>query len=185
MTAQIPAPRKVASGASEVIHHEGYDEAIVSPFVPAIRSVSGARLVFISGVTGAPVYHDHPHIPEVFDAVPRDIDGQVTNLFDHLDQALACRRRRTLRRRQHDSLLHQHRGRSGCCEPRAGRVVRRTHSHERHGRDHASRHGSAAAPGDPGDRGGSRKLIHPAEGHMVAPLTTIDCKTYLKGRKHD
>jgi enamine deaminase RidA (YjgF/YER057c/UK114 family) len=88
MTAQIPAPRKVASGASEVIHHEGYDEAIVSPFVPAIRSVSGARLVFISGVTGAPVYHDHPHIPEVFDAVPRDIDGQVTNLFEHLDQAL-------------------------------------------------------------------------------------------------
>jgi enamine deaminase RidA (YjgF/YER057c/UK114 family) len=88
MTTQIPAPRKVASGASEVIHHEGYDEAIVSPFVPAIRSVSGARLVFISGVTGAPVYHDHPHIPEVFDAVPRDIDGQVTNLFEHLDQAL-------------------------------------------------------------------------------------------------
>lgn len=88
MTTQIPAPRKVASGASEIIHHEGYDEAIVSPFVPAIRSVSGARLVFISGVTGAPVYHDHPHIPEVFDAVPRDIDGQVTNLFEHLDQAL-------------------------------------------------------------------------------------------------
>ena len=88
MTAQIPAPRKVASGASEVIHHEGYDEAIVSPFVPAIRSVSGARLVFISGVTGAPVYHDHPHITEVFDAVPRDIEGQVTNLFEHLDQAL-------------------------------------------------------------------------------------------------
>lgn len=90
MTAQIPAPRKVASGASEVIHHEGYDEAIVSPFVPVIRSVSGARLVFISGVTGAPVYHDHPHVAAVFDAVPSDIDGQVRNLFDNLDRALVA-----------------------------------------------------------------------------------------------
>jgi enamine deaminase RidA (YjgF/YER057c/UK114 family) len=88
MTSQIPQPRPVPSGASEVLHHEGYDEAIVSPFVPAIRAVSGARLVFISGVTGAPVYHDHPHVPEVFDAVPLDIDGQVRNLFEHLDHAL-------------------------------------------------------------------------------------------------
>jgi enamine deaminase RidA (YjgF/YER057c/UK114 family) len=90
MNAQIPQPRRVASGASEVIHHEGYDPAIVSPFVPVIRSVSGARLVFISGVTGAPVYHDHPHVPAVFDAVPRDIDGQVTNLFENLDHALVA-----------------------------------------------------------------------------------------------
>jgi len=90
MSSPIPAPRPVASGASEVIHHEGYDESIVSPFVPVIRTVSNARLVFISGVTGAPVYHDHPHIPEVFDAVPGDIEGQVTLAFEHLDQALAA-----------------------------------------------------------------------------------------------
>jgi len=88
MSSSIPAPRAVESGAAEIIHHEGYDEAIVSPFVPAIRTVSGARLVFISGVTGAPVYHDHPHRPEVFDAIPRDIAGQVANLFEHLDHAL-------------------------------------------------------------------------------------------------
>ena len=60
---QVPAPRRV--GNAEIIHHEGYDETIVSPFVPAIRVVSNARLVFISGVTGAPVYHDHPHVAEV------------------------------------------------------------------------------------------------------------------------
>jgi len=88
MTPQIPAPRAVPSGASEVLHHEGYDEAIRSPFVPAIRAVSGARLVFISGVTGAPVYHDHPHVSAVFDAVPGAIGGQVHNLFENLDQAL-------------------------------------------------------------------------------------------------
>jgi enamine deaminase RidA (YjgF/YER057c/UK114 family) len=84
----IPAPRRV--GNAEVIHHEGYDDTIVSPFVPAVRVVSNARLVFISGVTGAPVYHDHPHVPEVFDAMPADAAGQVRIAFEHLDQALAA-----------------------------------------------------------------------------------------------
>lgn len=83
---EIPGPRRV--GNAEIIHHEGYDDTIVSPFVPAIRTVSNARLVFISGVTGAPVYHDHPHVPEVFDSMPTDALGQVTNAFDHLDLAL-------------------------------------------------------------------------------------------------
>jgi len=79
----------------EIIHHEGYDPAINSPFVPAIRVASG-RLVFISGMTAAPSYHDHPHVPEVFDAVPTDIEGQVRLTFEHLDMALkaaGCRRR--------------------------------------------------------------------------------------------
>jgi len=83
---EVPGPRRV--GNADVIHHEGYDASIVSPFVPAIRTVSGARLVFVSGVTGAPVYHDHPHVPEVFDSMPLDAAGQVRNAFDHLDLAL-------------------------------------------------------------------------------------------------
>jgi enamine deaminase RidA (YjgF/YER057c/UK114 family) len=83
---EVPPPHRV--GNADVIHHEGYDPSIVSPFVPAIRTVSNARLVFISGVTGAPVYHDHPHVPEVFDSMPLDAAGQVRNAFDHLDLAL-------------------------------------------------------------------------------------------------
>ena len=83
---EVPPPRRV--GNADIIHHEGYDPGIVSPFVPAIRTVSNARLVFISGVTGAPVYHDHPHVPAVFDAMPLDAAGQVRNAFDHLDLAL-------------------------------------------------------------------------------------------------
>jgi enamine deaminase RidA (YjgF/YER057c/UK114 family) len=89
-TPAVPPPRDVESGASQILHHEGFDPAIHSPFVPAIRTVSGARLVFISGVTGAPVYHDHPHVPAVFDSMPMDIEGQVTNAFEHLDLALAA-----------------------------------------------------------------------------------------------
>ena len=90
---EVPAPRRV--GNADVIHHEGYDESINSPFVPAIRTVSNARLVFISGVMGAPVYHDHPHDPAVFDAMPMDAQGQVENAFHPLDlalQAAGCER---------------------------------------------------------------------------------------------
>jgi enamine deaminase RidA (YjgF/YER057c/UK114 family) len=79
----------------EVIHHDGYDPKINSLFVPAIRVASG-RLVFISGVTGAPVYHDHPHKPEEFDAIPADAAAQAKLAFEHLDQALnaaGCERR--------------------------------------------------------------------------------------------
>ena len=73
----------------ETIHHEGYDPDIVSPFVPAIKVHSG-KLVFLAGVTAAPPYHDHPHRPEVFDALPRDIEGQAKLAFEHLDLALAA-----------------------------------------------------------------------------------------------
>jgi len=78
----------------ETIHHEGYDPALVSPFVPALK-VHAGKLVFLAGVTAAPPYHDHPHRPEVFDALPSDIEGQARLVFDHLDLALAaagCRR---------------------------------------------------------------------------------------------
>jgi 2-iminobutanoate/2-iminopropanoate deaminase len=84
-----------AAGARlEVIHHPDYDDSVFTPYIPAIKVQSG-QLVFISGVTAAPVYHDHPHRPEVFDSIPRDIEGQVALLFQNLDAALAasgCRR---------------------------------------------------------------------------------------------
>jgi enamine deaminase RidA (YjgF/YER057c/UK114 family) len=71
----------------EVVHHEGFDPNINSLFVPAIKVARG-NLVFISGVTGAPVYHDHPHKPEVFDTIPLDAASQARLAFEHLDQAL-------------------------------------------------------------------------------------------------
>lgn len=73
----------------QVVHHEGYDPAINSLFVPAIKVARG-NLVFISGVTGAPVYHDHPHRPEVFDAIPPDAESQARLAFEHLAQALSA-----------------------------------------------------------------------------------------------
>ena len=73
----------------EAVHHEGYDPAINSLFVPAIK-VSSGKLVFISGVTGAPVYHTHPHRPEDFDAIPLDAGSQAKLAFAHLGQALTA-----------------------------------------------------------------------------------------------
>lgn len=77
----------MASDHLEVVHHEGFDPAINSLFVPAIKVASG-QLVFVSGVTGAPVYHEHPHVPEVFDDIPPDAASQARLAYEHLDQAL-------------------------------------------------------------------------------------------------
>lgn len=71
----------------QTIHHEGWNPEDKQVYVPAIKVAQGS-LVFISGVTGAPPYHDHPHRPEQFEAVPKDIEGQVELLFGHLDLAL-------------------------------------------------------------------------------------------------
>jgi enamine deaminase RidA (YjgF/YER057c/UK114 family) len=81
----------------EVIHHEGYDPSINSLFVPAIQV---GNLVFISGLTAAPTYHDHPHRPEDFDAIPADAEGQARALFDNLDRvlrAVGCARHHLVR----------------------------------------------------------------------------------------
>ena len=69
----------------EVIHHEGYDPSINSLFVPALRV---GNLVFVSGLTAAPTYHDHPHRPEDFDTIPADAEGQARRLFDNMDTVL-------------------------------------------------------------------------------------------------
>ena len=85
---------EAASQRLEIIHLPEYDTSVFTPYIPAIRVRGG--LVFVSGVTAAPLYHDHPHRPEVFDAIPRDIEGQATLLFENLDAALrasGCSRR--------------------------------------------------------------------------------------------
>ncbi len=57
------------------------------PYAPAIK-VSGGSLVFLAGVTAAPVYHHHPHRPDEFDAMPRDMAGQTRAALDNLKRGL-------------------------------------------------------------------------------------------------
>jgi 2-iminobutanoate/2-iminopropanoate deaminase len=58
------------------------------PYAPAIK-VRGGSTVYCAGVTAAPVYHHHPHRPEEFDAMPKDMEGQARAALDNLKKGLA------------------------------------------------------------------------------------------------
>jgi enamine deaminase RidA (YjgF/YER057c/UK114 family) len=49
-----------------IVHHGDRRTDVMMPYAPAVLVRSG-RLVFLSGVTAAPVYHHHPHREEDFD----------------------------------------------------------------------------------------------------------------------
>jgi enamine deaminase RidA (YjgF/YER057c/UK114 family) len=57
------------------------------PYAPAIK-VRGGTTVYLAGVTAAPVYHHHPHRPEEFDAMPRDMSGQARAALENLKRGL-------------------------------------------------------------------------------------------------
>ena len=52
------------------------------------EKVSGGAWVFIAGVTAAPVYHSHPHIPEEFANIPLDMEGQAKATMENLKKSL-------------------------------------------------------------------------------------------------
>ena len=57
------------------------------PYAPAIKVVGGTT-VYLAGVTAAPVYHHHPHRPQEFDAMPRDMAGQARAALENLKRGL-------------------------------------------------------------------------------------------------
>ena len=59
------------------------------PYAPAIK-VTGGSMVFCAGVTAAPVYHHPPHIPEEFDSMPDNMEGQARVALDQLKKGLAA-----------------------------------------------------------------------------------------------
>ena len=59
------------------------------PYAPAIK-VRGGTTIYCAGVTAAPVYHHHPHRPEEFDAMPKDMEGQARAALDNLKKGLAA-----------------------------------------------------------------------------------------------
>jgi enamine deaminase RidA (YjgF/YER057c/UK114 family) len=71
----------------EVVHHEGYDPSLNMPYVPAIV-VHGGRTVYVAGVTAAPVYHQHPHVPADFEQIPDDPAEQTRMTLANLRLAL-------------------------------------------------------------------------------------------------
>ena len=71
----------------EYIHLEGVELGYNMPYTPAIKVHSG-KLVFVSGVTAAPVYHSHPHVSSEFDHLDFSAGAQATQTMENLRMAV-------------------------------------------------------------------------------------------------
>jgi enamine deaminase RidA (YjgF/YER057c/UK114 family) len=70
----------------EVVHHPDRRTDIRMPYAPGLV-VRRGRLVFLSGITAAPVYHSHPHLEEEFD-LPATMGEQAVLAMENLKKTL-------------------------------------------------------------------------------------------------
>jgi 2-iminobutanoate/2-iminopropanoate deaminase len=68
------------------VHPADRRRDVVMPYAPALLVRRGS-LVFLSGVTAAPVYHSHPHRDEEFD-LPSGMREQATLAMENLKKTL-------------------------------------------------------------------------------------------------
>jgi 2-iminobutanoate/2-iminopropanoate deaminase len=66
-----------ATYSLEAVHPKP-EEAHRMPYAPAVRIVGACDLMFISGATASPLYHDHPHRDEEH-VHPHSIEQQTRN----------------------------------------------------------------------------------------------------------
>jgi enamine deaminase RidA (YjgF/YER057c/UK114 family) len=71
-----------------VVHHPDRRTDVVMPYAPGIV-VRRGHLVFLSGITAAPVYHSHPHRDEEFD-LPTTMRAQAVLAMENLKKTLAA-----------------------------------------------------------------------------------------------
>lgn len=71
-----------------IVHHSDRRTDVVMPYAPGIL-VRRGRLVFLSGVTAAPVYHSHPHRDEEFD-LPVSMHEQAVLTMENLKKTLVA-----------------------------------------------------------------------------------------------
>jgi enamine deaminase RidA (YjgF/YER057c/UK114 family) len=70
------------------VHHADRRRDVMMPYAPALLVRRGS-LVFLSGVTAAPVYHSHPHREEEFD-LPATMREQAVLAMENLKKTLAA-----------------------------------------------------------------------------------------------
>ena len=68
------------------VHHPDRRRDVMMPYAPALLVRRGS-LLFLSGVTAAPVYHSHPHREEEFD-LPRTMREQARLAMENLRKTL-------------------------------------------------------------------------------------------------
>jgi enamine deaminase RidA (YjgF/YER057c/UK114 family) len=71
-----------------IVHHPDRRTDVVMPYAPGIV-VRRGQLLFLSGVTAAPVYHSHPHREEEFD-LPATMREQASLVMENLRKTLAA-----------------------------------------------------------------------------------------------
>ena len=67
----------------EYVHTAGVEQGFNMPYTPAIKVNSGTT-VYFSGVTAAPVYHSHPHVPSEFDHLDFSAAAQAEGAMENL-----------------------------------------------------------------------------------------------------
>jgi enamine deaminase RidA (YjgF/YER057c/UK114 family) len=70
------------------VHHADRRRDVMMPYAPALLVRRGS-LLFLSGVTAAPVYHSHPHRDEEFD-LPPGMREQAVLAMENLKKTLAA-----------------------------------------------------------------------------------------------
>jgi len=73
----------------EMIHTGENEPRFNMPYTPAVKVHSG-KMVFLAGVTAAPVYHSHPHIAAEFDDIPLDPGDQAAMAIEAIHQVLVA-----------------------------------------------------------------------------------------------
>ena len=73
----------------ELIHTEENSPHFNMPYSAAIKVRSGFP-VYLAGVTAAPIYHSHPHVPAEFADIPDDAKQQAEMCMDNLVKVLTA-----------------------------------------------------------------------------------------------
>ena len=68
------------------VHHPDRRRDVTMPYAPGLLVRRGS-LLFLSGVTAAPVYHSHPHRDEEFD-LPSGMREQATLAMENLKKTI-------------------------------------------------------------------------------------------------
>lgn len=73
------------SGLREIVEVERTEHFM--PYAPVVRVRAGGDLLFVSGATALPLYHDHPHRHDLLDP-PADVRAQTRIVMDNLTRCL-------------------------------------------------------------------------------------------------
>ena len=66
------------------------DRAAEMPYAPAVEIQEPSVLLFVSGATASPLYHQHPHVPEEH-VLPDDVEEQTRRCLATIRSVLEAR----------------------------------------------------------------------------------------------